>query len=264
MSGVDWSLLADSLLRIERAELEESGLLSFGLENVGGIFVEKKRVCWAAARGRARRLRDLLGQHASADREILDAAFERCRERGKPVGQSLVEEGLVSCQELEKALRQHSAECLLELCRSSLPMRWSERPGRGYAPKFTFRPAELWLDAVGVAFPEQRELALSELQRLASTHRELVAFVVEPETSALLPVATFGEPSVAELRVLAQFAAAMPRASLELAAAPTFTLACTDDGQSALIWWRSGVLFAALCRDRESLAAATVPHLVCA
>lgn len=264
MEAVDWSQLADAMLRIERLEADEAGLLSFGLENNGGIFVESRRICWAAVRGRAWRLRELLSERAHESRAALDAAFERCRAQARPVGQSLVEEGIVSSDELERALRRHSAECLLELCQESSPMRWVANPRRGYAAQFTFRPADLWLDVVAVAFPAQRAMAVQELSKFAGAHRSLAAFVLDSKADCSLPVAALGAPGVAELRVLAQFAAAMPRASLELAATPAFTLACTEDGRAALVWWKDGVLFAELCQDRESLAAATVQHLACA
>ncbi len=261
MDRTDWGLLSDALLRIERLEAQESGLLSFGLDNSCGIFVEKGRICWAAARGRARRLRDLLNEHAQVDVATLDAAFARCRAQGTPFGQSLVAEGLLRSDELELALRRHSAECLIELCHTSLPMRWTSNSGRGYAPRFTFRPADLWLDAVGYSFPKQRATALCELAALTGTDRHLVAFVLDVARDCVLPVATLGTPSVTELRLLAHFAATMPRVSLELAVSPAFTLASSEDGQSALVWWKEGVLFAELCQDREHLAVAMAQHL---
>lgn len=264
MNRTDWSLLSDAMLRIERLASDESGLLSFGLESSGGIFVEKGRICWAAARGRAQRLRDLLNEHAQVDGSVLDAAFERCRAQGKPFGQSLVAEGLLQSEQLERALRRHSAECLVDLCHTSLPMRWTSNPGRGYAPRFTFRPVDLWLDAVGYCFPEHRQSVLQELAPLVDTGRNVVAFVLDVGRDCLLPVAALGEPSVAELRLLAHFASTMPRVSLELALTPSFTFARSQDGeggQAALVWWNDGVLFAELCQHREGLAAAMAGHL---
>ena len=56
--GIDWIALGDALLQIERLNKDDSGLLEFGLEQRGGIFVEQGRVCWVAASGLGRRLRD--------------------------------------------------------------------------------------------------------------------------------------------------------------------------------------------------------------
>lgn len=261
MSGVNFGLLGDALLSVERLNAADSGLLSFGLERTGGVFVEGGRICWVAARGQSGRLRDLLIAHADIDPVVLDQAFDRCRTERQPVGQTLVAEGLIAAEELERALRQHSAECLIELCRSPLPTRWASHPGRGYAPRFTFRPVELLLDAVGVCFPEHRARALAELSELNVDGQRAAAFVFDPARECLLPVAQLGSLGVSELRLLAQFAGAMPRASLELATAPSFTLACTQDGEAALVWWKDGLLFTRLCDDRASLAAATSRHL---
>jgi hypothetical protein len=264
MPGVDWTLLSDALLRVERLSAEDSGLLSFGLEERCGVFVEKGRICWVAARGLSRRLRDLLVGHSHLDAAALESVFERCRAEGKPVGEALVAAGVIAPEALARALRHHSAECLLELCRAPLPTRWASRPGRGYAPRFTFSPVELLLDAVAISFPEHRTRALAELARLEAPGRRAVAFVFDPARDCMLPVAELGGQGVSSLRMLAYFATAMPRASLELAAAPTLTMASTRDGEAALVWWVNGLLFVVLCEDRASLAAATAQQLACA
>lgn len=264
MSGVDFGVLGDALLRVERLDAADSGILSFGLEDTGGVLVEDGRICWVEARGASRRLRDLLISHTNSDAAPLDEAFDRCRRDQKPVGETLVAEGLVGPAELERLLRQHSAECLLELCRAPLPTRWASHPGRGYAPRFTFRPVELLLGAVGVCFPEHRARALAGLAQVATERQRAAAFVFEAAQDRVLPVAELGGWGVAELRVLAHLARAMPRASQDLGAEPSFTLACTQEGESALVWWDSGLLFTLLCDDRASLAAATSRRLACA
>lgn len=256
MNGVDWRLLSDALLRVEWLSHDESGMLSFGLEKTGGIFVEKSRICWVAARGRARRLRDLLSEHAHVSAPVLDTVFERCRAQGLPVGQSLVADGLLRAEQLEHALRRHSAECLVELSRTPLPTRWAAHPGRGYAPRFTFRPAELWLEAVAVCYPDHRVAALTELASIQGPARRAAAFVVDGEREQALPIAMVGAHSVGALRLLAQFATTMPQVSLELGVSPTFTLASTEEGETAVVWWKDGLLFAELCEDRPSLAVA--------
>jgi hypothetical protein len=260
VNGVDWSLLSDALLRVEWLSHDESGMLSFGLEKTGGIFVEKSRICWVAARGRARRLRDLLSEHAHVSAPVLDDVFERCRNEGLPVGQRLVADGLLRPDELEHALRRHSAECLVELSRTPLPTRWAAHPGRGYAPRFTFRPAELWLEAVAVCYPSQRVSALTELSRLQGPTRRAAAFVLDGRDLAL-PIAMIGAHTVGALRMVAQFATTMPQVSLELGLPSTFTLASTEEGDAAVVWWKDGLLFAELCENRENLAAALAGHL---
>lgn len=264
MNAVNWVSLTDALVRVERLTEADSGLLSFGALQTGGIFVEQGRVCWVAVRGLGQRLRDLLLVHCSIDADELDRVSERCRARGKLVGQTLVEEGWLRPAELEKALRQHSAECLLELCREPLPTRWSSHAGRGYAPRFTFRAEDLLLDAVGAFFPQQQLAARAELARLAARGHRAAAFAFDPARECLLPVAAVGSPGVEALRSLGQWATSMPMVSRELATEPTFSLASSAEGEAALVWWREGLLFAVSCDDRVSLASATALHLACA
>ena len=255
--GIDWTALADALLQIERLSLDDSGLLEFGIEQRGGIFVEKGRICWVAASGLGRRLRHLILAHSNIDQVELDRVCERCRTQGGLVGQTLVAEGLLEPAELEVALRHHSAESLIELCRAPLPTRFRARAGRGYAPRFTFRPAELLLDTVGACFPELRREARRELDALAAPGIQAVAFVYDPDRECLLPVVELGQQTIEELRALGRWASSMPLASLELAAAPSLTLATTEKGDSVVVWWEAGLLYAVLCEDRASLAAVT-------
>lgn len=264
MTAINWASLMDALVRVERLGQSDSGLLSFGSPQAGGIFVERGRICWVAVRGLGQRLRDLLLVHCSIDAAELDRVSERCRAQGKLVGQTLVEEGLIQPAELERALRQHSAECLLELCRDPLPTHWTPRAGRGYTPRFTFHAEDLLLDAVGSFFPEQQQAARAELARLGASGHRAAAFAFDPTRECLLPIAAVGSPGVEALRSLGQWATSMPVVSRELATEPTFSLASTEDGEAALVWWRESLLFAISCDDRVGLAAATALHLACA
>lgn len=260
-TGIDWSALADALQQIERLSPDDSGLLEFGMEQQGAIFVEKGRICWVAASGLGRRLRHLILAHSSIDKAELDRVCERCRTQGGVVGQTLVAEGLLEPAELEAALRQHSTESLIELCRAPLPTRFRAHAGRGYTPRFTFRPVELLLDTIGASFPELRAEARRELDSLEVPGLEAAAFVFDAARDCLLPVVEHGQQTIAGLRALGRWASSMPHASLELAAAPSLTLAATEKGDSVLVWWRAGILFAVLCEDRARLAAVASRHM---
>lgn len=261
MTRVDWSALSEALLHVERLNDDASGLLSFGASDTGGVFVERGRVCFIAAKGHGQRLHDVLLRSSNAAPHQLDRVREQCRAENKWVGQKLLAEGLLSASELEGALRRHSAECLLELCKKPLPTRWAAHVGGGFAARFTFRPVDLLFDAVGLQFPEQRASARATLQKLAAPGRRAAAFLFDSARDALLPIAELGGQGVAALTALAEWAAAFPRASLELGAEPCFTLAATNEGQAVLVWWRAGLLFTVLCEDRAALAAATALHL---
>jgi hypothetical protein len=243
VTAVDWSALSDALLRVERLGEQESGMLAFGMSDSGGVFVERGRVCFIGARGLGQRLRESLRPNSNHAAGRL---------------------GALAPFELEQALRQHSAECLLALCREPLPTRWAAHAGRGYAPRFTFRPVDMLIDAVGLSFPAQRARARAVMSQLAGPGRRAAAFVIDAEREVLLPVAEVGGHGVDSLRVLGQWVATFPRASLELATDPCFTLAATGDGEAVLIWWRDGVLFTVMCEDRATLATVTAQHMTCA
>jgi len=260
-TGIDWTALSDALVEIERLQPDESGLLEFGIERRGGIFVEKGRICWVAASGLGRRLRNLILVHSSIEEAELERVCEQCRIQGGMFGQALVDEGLVKAEELEGALRQHSAECLIELCRSPLPTRFRSHAGRGYAPRFTFRPVELLLATVGSCFPERQAEAHRELRALAIPGLRAAAFAIDRESDCLLPVVELGGQTIDGLRALSRWASLMPNASLELAAAPSFAWAATEKGDSVLVWWRAGLLYAASCEDRAGLARVTSRHM---
>ena len=263
-ADIDWTALTDALLSIERSSDGDCGLLEFGIEKRGGIFVERGRICWVAASGLGRRLRDLILEHSSIDEAEFDHVRELCRRQGGLVGQTLVAEGLLEPAELEVALRRHSAESLIELCRAPLPTRFRAHVGRGYAPRFTFRPADLLFDTVGACFPELRAEASRELSGLSAPGSQAVAFVFDAERDCLLPIAELGQQTIEGLRALGRWAISMPHASLELAAAPSLTLASTEQGDSVLVWWGAGILYAVLCEDRASLAAVTSRQLASA
>ena len=110
-------------------------------------------------------------------------------------------------------------------------------------------------------FGTNRAEAHRELDALAAPGIQAAAFVLDSERECLLPVLELGDHTVESLRALGRWASSMPHASLELAAAPSLTLAATEKGDSVLVWWRAGILYAVLCEDRASLAAVTSRHM---
>jgi hypothetical protein len=263
MPDVDWGSLTDALLRVERLGADDCGMLSFAGSS-GGIFVERGRICWVAARGLQQRLSDLLRAHGSVDSAKLERVYQRCRSQGTLLGQTLVAEGLLQPVELERALRHHSAECLVALCRASQATIWASHAGRGYAPRFTFRPLDLLFDSVALLYPDLRLAALEELSAYSGPGRHAVAFVLDTEVGELLPLAETGESSVESVSTMARSLLSIPRASHELGMTPAFALSTTANGDTQLVWWRQQVLYAMACEDRASLIAATSQHLACA
>jgi hypothetical protein len=262
--AVDWASLLDTLARVERLAAHESGLLAFGDGTLGGIFIERGRVCWVAAHGLQRRLSDLLRTHSRLDNAELERISERCRREGLHLGQTLVADGLLEPGELESALRRHSAECLVNLSQSPHVIHWASHVGRGYAPRFTFRAVDLLLDSMAVLYPALQREAVSMLSTVAGEGRRCVAFVFDGQLDALLPLAQLGDNGVQGMLAQARSLAAIRRAARELGTLPSFTLSTTGDGNTMLIWWREELLYAVSCPDRASLVAVTSQHLVCA
>ncbi|MGC4093732.1 MAG: hypothetical protein QM756_38695 [Polyangiaceae bacterium] len=265
MADVAWPALLDALLQVELLGPSDSGLLSFGAGPEGGIFVQGGRVCWVAARGLQTRLRDLLRAERGMNDAELERVYQRCRSDGRVFGQSLVEEGLIEAQELERALRRHSAECLIRLCDAPKPTLWSSRGERGYAAQFTFEPAELLSDVVSLLLPGAVLAAREEARQLGAAADSTSAFVVDAVRGVAVPVLAPREPfSVESLTALGNWAMSVPLASRELAATPTVILAATAGGEMVWVWWRDSLLFTVFCRDRLNLAAVTAHHLACA
>lgn len=261
MTGVEWPALLGALTHVERLGHLDSGLLSFGDTPVGGIFVEQGRVCWVAARGLQRRLRDLLRVHSHMTVQEFDDLYEQCRAEGRLLGEKLVDEGLIAPHQLQSALRRHSAESLLDLCRSWQVTTWSNHGGRGYAPRFTFRAVDLLFDSVALVHPELQAQARLELSRVEAPGRRAAAFVRDEATSSLLPLSETGGYGVEHMLWLSRGLASLPQACLELGATPSFTLSTTEGGETLLLWWRGQLLFVVSCPDRASLAELTGRHL---
>jgi hypothetical protein len=261
MRTLDWPALLEALSSVERLGPSASGLLTFGEVPAGGIFVEEGRICWAAAHGLERRLRDLLRR--DVDGREIERAYRESTLEGRPFGQALVARGLIESRELERALRRHSAESLVKLCAGRSSTHWSARKGRGYSPRFTFPALDVLFDVVSLVLPEQRARALEELTPLLGPGREGASFLLDASLDRAVPlVAAFQQgPSVESLADLAALALSVTTATRQLAASPSFALVATARGDTVSVWWHESMLHAVICADRSALAAATAHHL---
>lgn len=259
---VDFRSLLDALVRVEQLREQDSGLLSFGPAPSGAIFVERGRICWVAAHGLQRRLRDLLLTCSRIGPAELERAYERCRAEGRFFGQTLVAEGRVAASELEWALRRHSAESLVALCRGNQYTTWLTHRGPGYAPQFTFRAHEVLSDVVAWLAPDLQRAAEQELETLRGPGRRGTAYLFEPRTETAVPIASFGlDQSIESASLLGRWASAVPLATKELGGAQAFALAVSAAGDTVAVWSRQNLLFAVVCEDRSSIAALTARFL---
>ncbi|MBX3207304.1 MAG: hypothetical protein KF764_19815 [Labilithrix sp.] len=206
----------------------------------GAVFVEGGRVCWAAARGLAPRLTELLIRSSGVDAETMESNFRHCKLAGVPLGELLVARGLVRDAELRAALLQHTIESMDALCHEDASASWRPRPG-GYSPRFTFTTSEVLARSLGHA---HRGLA-------AASDRALDVFSNAPPGewgAAFIRGGAFAAPSpIAARGFLPETAAAVLRvgkwAASALDVAATFQsedafLTAMEAGGSSLVAWR--------------------------
>lgn len=163
----------------------------------GVVFVEGGRVCWAAARGLAPRLTELLTLRAAAmSGETMEDLFRRCRDEGVPLGEFLVARGIIQSNDLRSVLLEHTVESLAKLCKPDSEGSFTLRSGKGYSPRFTFRTAEI------LARASRRSLSPSELDASVEMEARLPTAFVSGEWGAAYlrgggatpsPIAVHGE-----------------------------------------------------------------------
>jgi hypothetical protein len=161
----------------------------------GAVFVERGRVCWAAAHGLAPRLTELLIGRASIPPLEMEGVFRRCKAERKPLGEHLIQIGALAPVDLREALMQHTVESLRLLCQTPACATWFPRPGNGYSPKFTFTTAELLVHA---GAERNRDIASAIRPILTGTFDDgdwAAAFVRNPNYAFPEPIATFGTPA---------------------------------------------------------------------
>lgn len=93
---------------------QKTGCLSVSdRSNLGYIYFDRGRICYASIVNRRDRLGDILVKHGKITQAALDAAIERqSRTRGKRLGEILVEDGALSRVELEHYMRVQIEEAV--------------------------------------------------------------------------------------------------------------------------------------------------------
>lgn len=263
MTEPTWSAVLDLVARCEEHGAS-SGLLNFGAPTShGGVFIEEGRVCWAAATGLGRRLSDLLAQHASLRGIDLDPLHAQCVAEGKTLGRALLEGGMIEPEELESALRQHSAESVVQLCRSDDAPTWIPRLGPGYAPRLTFRPIELLCDVVAIFRPRDNVIAQQHLAQVAGNDGRAIAFATDLASPLLLPLATRGDVTVKDAVAIGRRSDALRRAAREFGDEMPLSFATNGNGVALAVTQQEGVVYAVWCENQAAMAAVTARHLQC-
>lgn len=257
MSPESWSAILTALASVESLPPDVSGLVAFGA-GASGMLVENRRVCWVVADGLQRRLTDLLTEQASLQGLDLDEVYAHARSQSKPVGQMLVQSGLLSPGALDGVLRRHSAESLSALAETSAHVEWRPRSGAGYSPRFTYLPEEVLFDVVDLEFPDERTRAAAELLRFAAPEILGVTFVLDAQAELSVPIARTGHiESIEALLEIGRRARTLYRAARELEEVPGYMLATLDSGGMMAVWWEDGLLYALCSEERTAIARVT-------
>jgi len=159
----------------------------------GAVFVQGNRVCWVAAAGLERTLSQLLVARAGIEAAAMERHFERCRDARVPVGEDLVQRGVIGPNALRSALFEHSTASLAVLCRDGARGEWRPRE-RSYAARFTFATAELAARTYALAEAPVADRAAHTLADLfePSEGDWAAAFVRSPGRASAVPVALVG------------------------------------------------------------------------
>lgn len=189
---VDACALVDTLGEQATGEL----VVEAAAGSAGTVFVERGRVCWAAARGLSRRLSQLLVERASVPPGAMETHFAWCKSQRVPLGEHLVNAGLLGARDLREALLVHTVESLLRLCGSDTRASFRPRSGEGYNPRFTFATAELVTRGFATAHTARAAQLQQTLDDLFADEPWAAAFVRTPTVAFPEPVALSGVDAI--------------------------------------------------------------------
>lgn len=179
---------------VDRLPDGATGALLFGNGDDDGhdlVLVENRRICWATASGMDRRLTDLLIEEAggAADSSQMEALYERCHAENRPLGETLVEEGIVSADGLRRSLLHHTAEAVVRLGSTpELSPRWKANRRQRYDAAYTFGATELLARVGALGREETVAPAEATLHRVLKNDGSGAAFHVESRSFPIAEV----------------------------------------------------------------------------
>ncbi|MGV3626039.1 MAG: hypothetical protein ACO1OB_34840 [Archangium sp.] len=196
LDGETFGQLTDALVRSET----QSVMLSVhGERGVGGVFVDEGRIAWAAAPGTRAFLSDRLIA-AGADRAQMSELLAEARKRAMPLGQLVVERGLMHAADFAEVLFEHTVVSLGDMASQRVEkIDHHTRRGGTFAMAVTFPMEPLLAETV------RRLVPVTPHEPRTSTGEQLTAIEISVVDGQPLPVRVLGsrEPSLSELRSLA-------------------------------------------------------------
>jgi hypothetical protein len=260
VSGADPSSALQLINTIEKLPNTATGAYVFGPAGRPGgtILVENGRVCWAVAPQMGRRLTDLLRIRLdpSASPDALREVVRRCRLESTPLGEALVENGLLSSAALRDALRQHTSEAILILSQADGEPSWLAHRKQRYDARFTFSPAELLASIGAAAAPDLAEEARGEMERTIGQGGGGVAFAQVGASQMLFPICEVqgAATSVDDTIRLGEWGTGALEAEALIRAVPRLVAVLGATGDAIVTWSTGGVIYVVTCRNPSSLA----------
>jgi hypothetical protein len=239
---------------VEELAPDASGalVLSPREERKGTVLVEEGRVCWVMAAGMSRRLTDLLRAESGITQEAIEEVYTVCRTRGQPLGEALVDRGIISPDGLRGALERHACESLIALARTySGKTEWVPHRKRRYDAKFSFSPAEILVSVGATAVGNRLADAKRALERFSLDDNAVATFDRSVSDTGPFPVAgrRIEGRAVSGLLALGLWAREVVDLARTTSGGCELAAGFLNDGQAAVAWPEGEFLCAALCED---------------
>lgn len=257
--GASPSSLVALLELVEEMPAGATGALVVGPRSRphGAVLLEGGRICWAAARSMRTRLTDLLlAEGADVDRQGIEQLYRRCREEGRPLGETLVDAGVVSKEGLRRCLEKHTAEALTALGTTGVEARsFHEHSRRKYDAAFTFTPTDVLRGLAPLRWrPEQVDRASALLSELVGPDGSAAAFSLDPRDE--LPASTLrgDHMGLRGLLRLGRWARSALLAGGALGADARMIVGRSRTDGGLIAWRREDFVIAVACPDHSAVS----------
>lgn len=260
--------IAQLLALLEASYAGRTGVLVFGpaARPSGLVIIEEGRVCWAAAPRTRRRLAALLREKIRDPERAarLDELCDERRKSGTPLCDALMDEELLSPDDLRGALLQHSLDSLREM-QSALaaPPEFHPRRGGRFDARFTFSASELLArtGAMAEGALDEGELALLDLaagpEGIAFAFRLPQATAPRGAGAPCLVAALRGEAlSIDHLTRIGVWILGQTRGSSAGAPLPSIVAHWDDAGRAIVAYHRGATISVAVCASQDAAARA--------
>lgn len=240
---------------VDELSFGATGALSFGAKGV--ILVESRRVCWAVARGMPFTLTEILREQSSPPLSLgaVEAVYRRSKRSGQPIGEALLQGGLVTATGLKAALLRHSAEAIAELALAKAePEAFLPHARAGYNPRFSFSTSELLAMFGSRDDPTRAAAAQQELQSSLVPGSVGIAFSCKGANSRVIAVDPSCDLPVTDLSELCVWVAGMFDVTRTVDPQMNAARATWGANTALVTWTADDVGYVGVCASRAAAA----------